>query len=250
MTRLYDDYADLYDLAFDWDITGEIEWLLGRFGPGCKAVLEPGCGSGRVLEAFARAGVEAVGIDSSAAMVEAARRRLEGLRAEAYLGDMRVFDLERIFDGAVCPINTLGHLARDDMAPHLECVAHHLRPGARYLVQLDLREGLEADAGPGSSWEVERDGVRLRASWAPGPVDRDLGVELQRSRFEFLEGERAGEVIEEIHEMTVWTPAAWTAAVEGSPFACSAVYDGNLADRPRVAVGTAGHLLWHELVKR
>src|SRR2546423_477899 len=106
MPGLYDDHVDLYDLVFDWDISAEIAWLLGRLGPDCESVLEPGCGSGRVLEALARAGVEAVGIDGSAAMVESARRRLEGLRAEARLGDMRAFDLDRAFDGAVCPINT------------------------------------------------------------------------------------------------------------------------------------------------
>ena len=102
LSELYERYAELYDLAFDWDIEDEVEWLLERLGPECRSVLEPGCGSGRVLEALARRGLEVVGLDSSPAMVELARAR--GL--EVVLGDMTDFDLGRTFDGAVCPINT------------------------------------------------------------------------------------------------------------------------------------------------
>ena len=65
MTDLYERHADLYALAFDWDIEGEVDWLLGRLGPDCRSVLEPGCGSDRVLEALVRRDVEVVGIDRS-----------------------------------------------------------------------------------------------------------------------------------------------------------------------------------------
>jgi SAM-dependent methyltransferase len=77
MTKLYEDHADLYDLAFDWDVSEKVAWLRARFGSACRSVLEPGCGSGRIVEALARRGVEVVGLDRSAAMVEAARRRLK-----------------------------------------------------------------------------------------------------------------------------------------------------------------------------
>ena len=30
MTRLYEDDAQLYDIAFDWDISEEADWLVGR----------------------------------------------------------------------------------------------------------------------------------------------------------------------------------------------------------------------------
>ena len=54
MSTLYDDYADLYDIAFSWDVSNEAAWLEQRLGSGCRSVLEPGCGSGRMLEALAR----------------------------------------------------------------------------------------------------------------------------------------------------------------------------------------------------
>jgi hypothetical protein len=49
VTRLYTDDAELYDIAFDWDIDDEVSWILERLET--KSVLEPGCGSGRMLEA-------------------------------------------------------------------------------------------------------------------------------------------------------------------------------------------------------
>ena len=30
MTRLYTDEAELYDIAFDWDISDEADWLVAR----------------------------------------------------------------------------------------------------------------------------------------------------------------------------------------------------------------------------
>src|SRR5438067_530685 len=59
MTRLYTDDAELYDILFDWDVEEEVDWLFERLGRPAS-VLEPGCGSGRMLESFARRGVEAV----------------------------------------------------------------------------------------------------------------------------------------------------------------------------------------------
>jgi hypothetical protein len=65
VTRLYSDDAELYDIAFGWDVGDEVDWLLERLGHHCRHLLEPGCGTGRILDAFASRGVEVVGIDST-----------------------------------------------------------------------------------------------------------------------------------------------------------------------------------------
>jgi SAM-dependent methyltransferase len=231
-TELYERHAGLYDAAFRWDIEDEVDWLLERLGPDCRSVLEPGCGSGRVLEPLARRGLEAVGIDRSPAMVELARAR----GAEVVLADMTDFDLGRAFDGAVCPINTLAHLTPAELAWHLERMGRHLPPGARYLVQLQL--GGEAHS---SEWETE--GVRV--TWATEHVDPAAGRQRHRSRIETP----AGEVVEEVHELTLWTPAAWAAAVAASPFAETALYDGAQDGYPAVEPGSEGPMLWHELTR-
>ena len=165
-------------------------------------------------------------------MMELARAR--GL--EAVVADMTDFDLGRSFDGAVCPINTLAHLSAAELGRHLERMGRHLRPGAHYLVQLQL--GGEAYS---SQWET--DGVRV--TWTAEHVDPARGRQRHRSRIETP----AGEVVEELHELTLWTPVTWAAAVAASPFAETALYDGAQEGYPAVEPGSEGPMLWHELTR-
>ena len=248
---LYSDAAHLYDLAFSWDVSAEVDWLLERFGEECAPVLEPACGSGRLLAGFGRRGIEAVGIDNAPAMVRLANERLqrERLPAVAVVAEMSDFALDRQFGGAFCAVDSLAYLQeRAQLVRHLECVAQHLRAGSRYLVQLDLRDPdhpwQEVRA---SAWESERDGVRVRTTWRVEDIDLENGVELHRARIDCLSGHEAGRVLEEVHHMAAWTPERWARAIAATPFAYRAVYDGNEASRPQREVGTSGRLLWHEL---
>jgi SAM-dependent methyltransferase len=235
LTKLYSERADLYDRAFSWPIEDEVDWLVERLGDHCGSVLEPGCGPGRYLEAFARRGIDAVGIDSSPEMVDLARQR-----GTAVLADMAAFDLGRTFDGAICPVSTLALLGPAQTACHLACVAAHIRPGGRYLVQLAIRDPNDPGAAiHTSTWEAG--GVRVE--WSTEELDLERGVERQRSRIE-MHGE---DVFEEVHVVTAWTPNAWAAAVGASPFEPTAAYDGGQEGSPRVDRRSAGRLLWHEL---
>jgi SAM-dependent methyltransferase len=176
MTSLYDEHADIYDLAFDWDVSEDVAWLHARLGDDCRSVLEPGCGSGRVVEALARRGLEAVGLDRSPQMIDVAQKRLaaSGIEhATVVLGDMTAFELGRVFDGAVCPINTLLHLSPAELDRHLEAMADHLRPGARYLIQLALYGGEDREGSfRASKWEIARGDTMLRITWATEEVAR------------------------------------------------------------------------------
>jgi cyclopropane fatty-acyl-phospholipid synthase-like methyltransferase len=181
-------------------------------------------------------------------MLELARDRL-GAHADLRAADMTDFDLGRTFDAAVSPINTLLHLTPEQLARHLDCTARHLRERGIYLVQVGLLEpGQEKFAG--SHWEETKGETTLRCEWADEELDFENGVSRQRSRIEVLTGERAGEVIEEIHEMTLWTPATWRSAIDASRFTEHATYDGGVRkdEWPRVSRDAVGGLLWHELV--
>jgi SAM-dependent methyltransferase len=240
LTRLYTAHVDLYDRAFGWDIAEEVDWLLERLGPRCGSVLEPGCGTGRYLEAFEIRGVEAVGIDNAVEMVEAA-----GRRGNAILADMAEFELGRTFDGAVCAVGTLALLSPGEAARHLDCMGRHLKPGGRYFVQLAIRDPDDPESALHSSvWEQ----AGLRVTWSTEEVDFVRGLERQRSRVEIVEEERVGEIVEEDHMVTTWTPTTWARLVEDSRFDVNAVYDGEQVERPGVELGSTGRLLWHELV--
>lgn len=212
-------------------------------------MLEPGCGPGRYLEAFARRRVEVVGIDRSPVMVELARRRLakSSLPGEAVLDDMTDFDLGRSFDGAVCAIATIQHLTREELGRHLSCMTRHLAEDARYMVQLALYDPSGRQDPPTSSWEESRGDLSLRIDWTTEEVDLATGRALQRSRIEILAGSRQGQVVVEEHEMTAWTPETWGAAIAASPFTIDRVFDG--AEDPPVPVEehATGGLMWHEL---
>jgi cyclopropane fatty-acyl-phospholipid synthase-like methyltransferase len=218
---------------------------LGR----ARSVLEPGCGSGRYLEALARHGLEVVGIDSSAPMIDLARSRLTGasLAGEAVLGDMTAFALGRRFDGAVCAIATLQHLAPAELERHLACMARHLANDARYMVQLALYDPGRRHDFPASSWEVSQGDLSLRIDWTTEQVNVDAGRARQHSRIEILSGPRRGEVVEENHEMTAWTPETWSRALADSRFSLAALYDGSADPSREVDPGTPGGLIWSEL---
>jgi len=248
VTRLYTDDVQLYDIAFTWDLDNEVSWLLERFGPDCRSVLEPGSGSGRMLEALAGRGLHVVGIDVSEPMVAYSRERLAGagVDAEVVHADMTTFELERTFDAAVCPINTLLHLTPAELERHLVRMAEHLEAGARYLVQVGVFDG--TDLPPPSEWNAARDGIALHCLWAPVERDLDRRRETHRSTIQVTAGPRRGEVVEELHRMTAWTPPTWRRATAESPFEEIATYDGGEAGRPQIELEHCGGLIWHELV--
>jgi len=256
---LYTDHAWLYDAAFDWDIEGEVDWLLAGLGPGVRRILEPACGPGRMFPPFFRRGVEVTGIDLSAEMLDLARKKMEaaGLPEPAlHRLPVEDFDLGETFDGAICPINTLGYLTSEErLARHLECVGRHLPAGRRYFVQIDLRR-LETlapfDSGDVGRWEFEHERGRVRVHWFGREVDREARTEVQVSRFTFLSGPDEGLVLEDEHLCFHWNWDRWSALISASPFRQAGAYDGYSPGREPVEMGANLEdrpLTWHELVR-
>lgn len=122
----YADIAPFYDLEFD-SFDDDLELYLGYVQIVGGPVLELGCGTGRLLEPIARAGVDITGLDNSRSMIEIARQRLEASdqsdRISLAQGDMR--DLSPYYDTAFrlvfIAINSFLHLeSRDDQLAALE----------------------------------------------------------------------------------------------------------------------------------
>ncbi len=253
----YDRLAHLYDLAFAWDIAEEVDWLLARCGANVRRILEPACGSGRMFPAFQHRGVEVVGVERSPTMIDRARQRMASFGLPApiiHQADMTRFDLHEAFDAALCPINSLNYLlGRDAVLWHLESVARHLVPDARYMVQLDLMDtsvSVDYARDDYQQWEVEYADVRLRTTWQAVSFDAGSGLQTERVRFELLGGPDAGEVYEDEHILRKWSWEEWGALIAASPFKLVAVYDGE-KDRPALPLDDRveeAHLTWHELV--
>jgi SAM-dependent methyltransferase len=102
-------------------------------------VLELGCGSGRLTVPIAQSGIETVGVDLSASMLDAARAkaRAAGVEIQFLEADMRSFELPRRFAAIFIPGNSLLHLVTiQDLKQCLGCVRRHLVDGGRLVFDI------------------------------------------------------------------------------------------------------------------
>lgn len=140
-TALYDEPA-WYDLLHQEGTEEEAALVLELFrlhGNGGKDVLEPACGTGRLLTAFSKKGFRVTGYDINAKALAFARKK--NRRARLIKDGMTSFCEPRSFDLAFNLLGTFRHLSRDDDAlRHLELTARCLRKGGIYIVQLDLSD--------------------------------------------------------------------------------------------------------------
>lgn len=137
-----------YDLVFDVDTKREADFLEAvslRHGRGVKArrVLEPACGSGRLVAELARRGWSVEGFDLNERMLDFARERLakRALRATLSVGDMSRFRSRSRVDLAHCLVSTFKYLLDEGSAvAHLRCVARALERGGVYVLGFHLSE--------------------------------------------------------------------------------------------------------------
>ena len=146
------DMAEVYDAVVPPGPCGPHYRALARQAGG--PVLELACGTGRLTLPIAGDGHEVVALDSSAAMLSAARRKAvgQGLRVTFVESDMRDFDLGRDFALVILSCNSLSHLTEpEDLSAALAAIRRHLRPGGLFafdVVLPDARDLARCGAGP------------------------------------------------------------------------------------------------------
>lgn len=196
-----------YDAIFDVDTALEADFLeavhakhgTGRTSP-TPRVLEPACGSGRLLVHMAARGWRVHGFDLEPAMVQYSRERLreEGLSGTVTKGDMAEFRVRGTFDLAHCFVSTFKYLLDEDTARrHLELVADALMPGGVYCLGFHLTD-YAATSTTRERWHVVREGADVTCTIEGWPAERRLRRERVRSRLVVRE---AGE---ERRSETVW----------------------------------------------
>jgi SAM-dependent methyltransferase len=145
----------------------DVDYYLGIAAELCgdapqAAVLEYGCGNGRIALPLARIGMSVWGVDRSAVMLADLGRRLEGEPALARRmrlceGDMREVQLRRRFPLVLCTFNTFLHLyTRDDVERFLARVRAHLAPGGRFVVDVAMPDPEELARDPKKIHRVPR----------------------------------------------------------------------------------------------
>jgi trans-aconitate methyltransferase len=133
--------ADLYEQShsFVWKHGAALLDLLAP-QPG-ECILDLGCGTGHLTSQIAAAGAAVVGIDSSPAMIDQARREFPALRFE--VGDARAFAFAEPFDAVFS--NAALHWVKPP-EPVIACVRRALKPGGRFVAEFGGKGNVRAIA--------------------------------------------------------------------------------------------------------
>lgn len=155
------DYPQYFDMLFSDETADEVKFFkkaFKKFGKRkIKRVLEPGCGSGRLITAMAKQGFEMTGLDLSPSMLgfldgELKRKKLS---ANTVLGDMTEMKFKKKFDAAHCTFNTFRHLLNEKSAvKHLRNVGDCVRKGGLYILGFHIIP-MDADPNCTEKWFAE-----------------------------------------------------------------------------------------------
>ena len=139
------DYPQYYDIAFQAYTQREADFIDAACRKYCpfvaRRLVEPACGTGRLITELAARGYQMIGFDLSEPALRYLRRRLARrlLHAETFQAEMSNFRLARPVDAAYCTVNTFRHLLTEQAARgHLKCIADSLRPSGIYILGLHL----------------------------------------------------------------------------------------------------------------
>lgn len=148
----YDAVADAYDRfwgdALAPDLLPALDRLLAPLRPAAR-LLDLCCGAGQLTAALIERGWDVVAVDGSPALLARARRRAPGATCAA--ADLRRLDADDVlaplgpFDAVVCAFDSLNHLAdATELTSVCRAVVRALRPGGRFVFDLNDRDGFEA----------------------------------------------------------------------------------------------------------
>ena len=161
------DYPQYYDIAFQAYTEREADFVEAACRKYCpfdvRRLLEPACGSGRLVTELAARGYQMTGFDLSQSALSYLRRRLKRrrLRAETFQAEMSAFRLSRPIDAVYCTVNTFRHLLTEQAArDHLERIASTLRPGGIYVLGMHLLS-LDVNEEDVGHWTARRGDTKV-----------------------------------------------------------------------------------------
>jgi SAM-dependent methyltransferase len=178
-----------YDLVFASDWVAEFKFLEAAFKKHVtgktKRLLEPACGTGRLMYRMAKAGYVCDGLDLNEKAIEYCNARLKkhGLKPSAWVANMCDFTVKKPYDAAFNTINSFRHLDTEKAAvAHFRAMAQAIRPGGIYCLGFHLTP-LEGEATDRESWSARRGNLSINTSmW---PRDKDVKARIERFNLRF-----------------------------------------------------------------
>lgn len=188
-----------YDIIFDTETAAEADFLEkvhARYAQDKRPtgkplyVLEPACGSGRLMAELAGRGHKTAGLDLSQGMLDFAKTRIEqqGVKGKLAMAPMQDFDLHTFaqksggYDLAHILVSSFKYLQTEaDAAASLRCICDHLRPGGIFVLGVHMSE--YEDRKPAlERWRAKREGLDVICTIRSWPADRKTRTERVRSR--------------------------------------------------------------------
>jgi SAM-dependent methyltransferase len=173
--------VELYDLACGWSV--DRDFYLSLAGPSRQRILDLGCGTGLLCEAYAARNHDVTGVDPAPAMLDVARRKPHGKDVEWVQSPAETYRSEKRFDLIIMTGHAFQVLLRDDdILATFTTMRLHLSPDGFTAFEsrnpaIDWKSMWDYDI------DLESRGSRVRMTSRFGAMEADrLSFEL---RYEF-----------------------------------------------------------------
>jgi len=177
------DHPEYYDVSVSDETAQEAAFIAAACRKYCDfpvcRLLEPACGSGRLVVEMAARGYHVTGLDRNDKALDFLRKRLKRrkLQPEVLHADMTDFTLPQPADAAFCLLNSFRHLLTEaDAKRHLETVAQNLRLGGIYILGLHLVPP-DADENSIERWRTSQGKTHVSTDLRVTATDRRRRIE-------------------------------------------------------------------------
>jgi len=210
-----------------------LERLWKRHAATPRAVLDLACGTGTVTRLLAQRGYQAVGVDLSAAMLEAARAKTQaqGLSLPFVQQDAADLDLYgELFDSVICLFDSLNYILDAlRLQQAFARVFHHLQPGGTFIFDVNTEYAL-AEGMFNQSCSRKDEALHYRWRSRYNPQTRICTVNMHFS-YDAGTGER--ELFQEVHKQRAYYKEDLAEWLLNAGFAEVSVYDAYSLERPK-----------------
>ena len=184
----YSDFAVVYDcLQSDVDYKARAEYLLGlfkRYDRQPTLLLDMACGTGGFSLCFADKGIDVIGVDPSAEMLQIAKNKAEKQQKELLLlcQSAAELDLYGTVDGAVCCLDSINHIIdEDELQESFDKISLFLEPGRLFIFDVNT-EYKHREILSGNTFVYDTDEVYC--VWSNSPCDDEGIVDIHLDFFQ------------------------------------------------------------------
>jgi ubiquinone/menaquinone biosynthesis C-methylase UbiE len=152
--------AAIYDLFNPW--SADNDFYLALAGAPPQHVLDLGCGTGVLCDAYAALGHSVTGVDPTPAMLAVARQKPHGNVITWVTADAQTFRADTRFDLIIMTGHAFQVLLEDaDVMAALATIRRHLKPSGRAVFE-SRNPAIDWAAEWNGTFELTHEGVRIR----------------------------------------------------------------------------------------